>query len=426
MRHAIAVLVVACGPASPPPPHEIAVPAPPGCQPVAPGTSARDLARNPGARLCLTPGRHQGPVVIGPGSVVWGPRDAVIDRREGGTVVELGTGATLLGVTVDGRGGVFDREDAAVRIVGDDTRVEGVTITNAVFGVLAERVARVTIRDNHVQGDRIGPMGIRGDTVRLWETSDSAVTGNVVEGGRDVVVWYSSGNRIEDNRISDARYGTHFMYSHRNRAARNHYLRDVVGVFVMYSHDVDLVDNIVRGAGGIAGMAIGLKDSGNVTIAGNALIQDHGGLYVDATPLQRDDTLTVTANLFGRCDAAIVLHGRGHGSRFEANDFIDNGAAVSVEGGGDAGDITWAHNYWSDYAGYDLDRDDTGDVAYELRSFEADLVDQTPALAFFADTPALAAAGIVTRLVPLYTPRMLLVDRAPRMRPRRWEDLRAD
>ncbi|HEY6033759.1 MAG TPA: NosD domain-containing protein, partial [Kofleriaceae bacterium] len=262
------------------------------------------------------------------------------------------------------------------------------------------------------------------DTIRMWEADDSVVTGNVVRGGRDVVVWYSSGNRIADNQISDARYGTHFMYSHHNQVERNRYERDVVGVFVMYSHDLVLADNVVRDAGGSAGMAIGLKDSGNIAVTGNALVHDHTALYLDQTPLDLGHTLRVTNNLFGRCDAAVVLHGAGHRTRIDGNDFIASATDVSVEGGGDTGDVAWSGNYWSEYTGYDLDGDGTGDLAYELRSFEGDLVDREPALAFFHDTAALAAADAVTRVVPIYAPRSLLVDSAPRMQPRDREHLR--
>lgn len=418
-------LLVACG--SPPraPAHDAGPPAPAGCRAVAPGVELRELARTPNARLCLMPGWYPGPIAIAPGTVVWGPRSALVDRREGGTVVEIGAGATLLGATVDGSGGVFDREDAAVRLA-DDARVEGVTITNAVFGVLAERVSRVTIRKNTVLGDRHGPMGLRGDTIRLWETQDSVVTDNVVDGGRDLVVWYSDGNRIERNRVANGRYGTHLMYSHRNRVAHNVYANMVVGVFVMYSHDVAIVDNIVREAGGSAGMAVGLKDSGNIRITGNAFVHDHTAVFVDNTPLQRDHTLVVDTNLFGRCDVGVMLHGQGRRSRFTRNDFIDNGASVVVEGGGDASAIAWSGNYWSDYTGYDLDGDGVGDIGFELRSLEGDLVGHEPELAFFHGTPALAGAEAVTRLIPMYAARSLLVDPAPRMRPRAWEGLRAD
>ncbi|HEY6036421.1 MAG TPA: hypothetical protein VIV58_19220, partial [Kofleriaceae bacterium] len=150
MRGLVLLAIGACG--SPPvvPVRAVAVAAPARCTVIAPGTALRDAARVPGARLCLAPGRHEGPIVLAPHAIVWGPPAAVIDRREGGTVVEVGTDAAIEGVTLDGRGGIFDREDAAVRLAGDGARVEGVTIVDAVFGVLAERVARVTIRGNRI------------------------------------------------------------------------------------------------------------------------------------------------------------------------------------------------------------------------------------------------------------------------------------
>jgi len=79
--------------------------------------------------------------------------------------------------------------------------------------------------------------------------------------------------------------------------------------------------------------------------------------------------------------------------------------------------VTWRGNYFADYTGYDLDGDGTGDVVYQLRSFEAELVTQRPGLAFFHGTPALGAADAVTRLVPIYERRTLLTDPAPRLRP---------
>ena len=45
------------------------------------------------------------------------------------------------------------------------------------------------------------------DTIRLWETSDSVVADNLVEDGRDVVIWYSRKNQITHNRVVGGRYG---------------------------------------------------------------------------------------------------------------------------------------------------------------------------------------------------------------------------
>ena len=427
MRAALTLAIAACSAPALPAPSAVAPPAAPaGCRSVAPGAALRAAAAVPGARLCLLPGRHAGPIAVAAGAVVWGPLEAVIERPTGGTVVELAAGAALLGTTVDGRGGVFDRTDAGVRLAGDGARVEGATIVRAVFGVLAERVAHVTVRGNRIDGGRDPAIGLRGDTIRLWEVQDSVVEANQVDGGRDVVVWYSSGNRIAGNRIAGGRYGTHLMYSHHNTVVGNRFDGDVVGVFVMYSHDVALDRNTIIGAGGAAGMAIGLKDSGNVAVTGNLMIHDHTGLYLDQAPLQVTHTLRVERNRFARCDTAIRFHASGHRSAIRDNDFLDDTAAVAIEGGGDAGDVAWHGNFFDDYAGYDLDRDGTGDIPYQLRSFDDDLTSERPALAFFRGTPALGAADAVTRLVPIYERRVLLTDPAPRMRPQPRQDRHAD
>jgi nitrous oxidase accessory protein len=427
VRALLLLAIAACGSTSAhAPATTAAVAAPVGCRTVGDADQLRAQAAVPGARLCLRPGRYAGPIAIAAGAVVWGPPAARLERLGGGTVVEIAAGGALLGTTVDGRGGVFDRTDAAVRIAGDDVRVEGVTIVNAVFGVLAERVARATILGNHIDGGDDAAIGLRGDTIRLWEVQDSRVEDNDVIGGRDVVVWYSSGNRVARNHVRGGRYGTHLMYSHHNQVVDNRFDGDVVGVFVMYSHDVALEGNRIAQAGGAAGMGIGLKDSGNISVRRNDFVHDHTGLYLDQTPLQQGHTLAIDDNLFARCDVAVRFHASGHRGELRGNDFVDDLTAVAIEGGGDAIDVTWSGNYFDDYSGYDLDGDDVGDVAYELRSFEDDLVDRAPALAFFRDTPALGAADAVTRLVPMYERRTLLTDRAPRLAPHDREDRRAD
>ena len=291
------------------------------------------------------------------------------------------------------------------------------TIVHAVFGILADGAHHIVLRGNRIHGSRDPALGMRGDTIRLWETHDSVVTDNVVSDGRDMVVWYSTGNHLERNVVGGGRYGTHLMYSHHNVITDNRYLGDVVGVFLMYSRDVALERNVIAYAHGVVGMGIGLKESGNITIRHNAFVHDISGLYVDATPLTLGDTLVVDDNLFGSCGAAILFHASGHRDTITGQRLHRQRGRVRVEGGGDATDVVWRDNYFDDYAGYDLDGDGHGDVPYELRSLTGDLIDRQPELAFFRGTPALGVAEAVTRLVPMYTPRTLLVDPSPRMAP---------
>ena len=59
---------------------------------------------------------------------------------------------------------------------------------------------RARLAGNHVRGDAAAAIGQRGDTIRLWETDDAVVEGNLIEDGRDMVVWYSRGAAVRGFR----------------------------------------------------------------------------------------------------------------------------------------------------------------------------------------------------------------------------------
>jgi nitrous oxidase accessory protein len=393
---------------------------PPGClaaTPDAPLQPRLDAAAN-GAAICLAPGRYPGALVVGRPLTLWGPPDAVIVSTGVGTTVRVtAAGAQLLGFTIDGSGGRFDTVDAAVHVGAPDVVVAGLTVVHATFGILVERAQRVVLRGNDVVGDPALPFGLRGDGIRLWEVDGATIEHNRLTDSRDMVVWYSRDNTITDNLVVRGRYGTHFMYSHRNQVRRNRYVDDVVGVFVMYSRDVTLADNLMAGSGGAAGMGIGLKESGNVVATQNVLVRDTIGFYIDTSPLSNDDQNRFARNAVRLCGTAVVFHGRATRNHFLDNSFRDNLAQVESRGGTTALDAEWSGNDFDDYAGYDFDRDGFGDVPYELRSLSATLIGRYPNLAYFRGGLALFAVDTVSHLVPLFKPTTLLVDARPRMQP---------
>ena len=369
-----------------------------------------------GAAFCLEPGEYAGPLRLGPGQTVRGPREAVIRSGGEGTTVRLEHGGTaLIGVTVDGSGGRFDLLDAAVRVEADGARVEDVHVRNAVFGILVEKSRHVAILGNRISGAPGRALGMRGDGIRLWETRDSRIESNRVSDSRDIVVWYSPGNLIAGNTIERGRYGTHFMYSHENRVYGNRYVGNVVGIFTMYSRAIEIRDNVIADSGGAAGVGLGSKESGDLRVVGNRFLANTVGLYLDTSPLSIEEYNTFEGNEFRLCDYAVVFHSSPARNRFRANTFRGNAVQVRVDGRGDALGIEWRGNDFDDYAGYDLDGDGFGDLPYELRSLSGDLQARVPALAFFRGSPALAAVEWIGRVVPIFRPRTLLVDPRPRV-----------
>lgn len=399
-------------------PSPLATTRPTGCREVTPSDDVqRALDDATVDAVCLAPGTYQGPWQIRRKVALWGPPSAVV-RAPRHSLIELtAAGGAVRGLTLDGTGGRFDHVDAGVLITADDTTAEGLRIDNAMFGIVVERCARVTVRGNVIAGSHDPANGLRGDTIRLWETRDSLIADNWVDGGRDVVVWYSRNNRVTNNTIGNSRYGMHFMYSHGNRVIGNRLHEVVVGAFVMYSRDIEVTDNQIANAAGAAGMAIGLKDSGNVTLARNRLVHNTLAIYIDSSPMQRGDRVAITDNAIIGNEAGLVFHSSPHDVGVTGNDLVDNQLAVRIDGGGDALAAGWHANYYDDYAGYDLDGDGVGDVPHELRSLANQLTASHPELTILRGTPALALIDAAGHLDPLYRPRALLVDDAPRMEP---------
>lgn len=369
-----------------------------------------------GASICLAPGRHAGPVRLSRRLVLQGEPGAWIASSGQGSTVEVrGDGAVVRNLGVDGSGGRFDLLDSAVRIEADDVRIEGLHVRNALFGILAEKSDRLVIRGNRVEGHPSKALGMRGDGIRIWEVRDSLIADNRVTDSRDVVVWYSPGNRFRGNRVEDGRYGVHFMYSHDNTVEEGVFDGNVVGIFAMYSRELRLRRNRILRAGGAAGMGLGAKESGGLLVESNRILGNTTGVYLDTSPLHPDQENRFAGNEIGLGDVGVVFHGRADRNHFLRNRFRGNRRLVRVEGRGDARAAEWRGNVYQDYRGYDLDGDGVGDLPYELRSLSGQLVGRVPPLAFFEGTAAMTVVEWLGRLVPLLRPSVLLVDPQPRL-----------
>jgi nitrous oxidase accessory protein len=231
---------------------------------------------------------------------------------------------------------------------------------------------------------------------------------------RDLVIWYSDRNLVAGNRVTGARYGTHLMHTAGNVIAGNLYAGDVVGIFTMYSSSVALVGNTVTGSLGAAGVGLGFKESDLVVVAGNRLVANTTGMYVDTTPHRRDGAAWIASNLVAANEVGFRFHGPQTGAVLEHNGFLGNVRAVAVDGGGDAAGSSFRSNAWSEYAGYDLDGDGSGDLPFVLRSATGALRDRRPDLAFFTGTPAAALLDVLATAFPMFAPKPLLTDPVPR------------
>jgi nitrous oxidase accessory protein len=205
------------------------------------------------------------------------------------------------------------------------------------------------------------------------------------------------------------------MYSHSNRLEHNRFVSNEVGIFAMYSRDLLVTDNQMLFSRGAAGIGMGMKESGNVTVRGNLLAYNTQGFFLDNSPLVEGDENVFERNVVRLSEVGIGFLSSQHHNVFRRNVLRDNTVQVRVDSGGDALGVTWEGNAWSDYAGYDLDGDGVGDLPYELKDLSGALTARHPDLAYLRGTLALTLLGVAGEVVPLFAPKPILRDPAPRL-----------
>jgi nitrous oxidase accessory protein len=261
------------------------------------------------------------------------------------------------------------------------------------------------------------PIPRRGDGIRLWYCEGGMVEGNELRRTRDLVIWFSNGLDIRNNRITHGRYGLHYMYSDNNALVGNTFVSNDVGAFVMYSKNIRLEENRFERAAGASALGIGLKDSDGIVAERNVFVGNAVGIFLDNSPSTVDGRNRFTHNVLAANGAGVELLPSVHSNRFEGNAWIGNDVPVVVTGGGDALDNEWSANHWSRYVGFDEDGDGTGDTPYRHDRLADDLFARYPDLRFLAGSPAVASLEVLARLFPLLAPRPVVIDSSPLVAP---------
>ncbi len=368
-----------------------------------------------GSHLHLEPGLYAGPLVIDRPLSVTGAGATLTGPGRGTVVLVLADDVTVSGLEIRGGGRDAHDGDAGVLVAADRAHLSHLDIADVYIGIDLRQADDAVVEHSTVRGPLTGPMGARGDGIRLWESNRNTLRHNAVDRVRDVVVWYSAHNLFYDNRIEEGRYGIHFMHADDNLVVGNELLDNVVGVFAMYSTGLKMVDNVLARANGAAGMGFGCKESDGLLVRDNRVVANTTGLYLDGCPHRLDGAATVNDNLIAYNHAGLRFHQVNAGVRVFQNELYENGTPVVVDGGGNADNASFSGNRWSEYEGYDLDGNGVGDLPYAPALASRGLVQRRPVATFFAGTPAAMLLDFLGTAFPMLAPRPLLHDGSPRM-----------
>jgi len=369
----------------------------------------------PGDTLKLKPGFYTGPATIKvPNVVIDGGGKATISGMANESVIYVkADSVTIMNLHITNSGDSPDRLDAGVKIIeANHTIVQNCLIEECLFGVDIFKSDGVIVEHNDITSISRKPLALKGDAIRLWYSTNNRIMFNYWHGVRDMVVWYSSGNHFEGNKGVGNRYSIHFMYAHNNRIHNNEFYNNSVGVFLMYSEQTILSENLIQGSVGSTGMCLGLKETSSNQILNNRFLYSAYGIHFDVSPFVTEKINTVVGNEIAFCNVGMLFHSDLEGNLVKGNYLHDNLTQVYTRGKTANGN-KFEGNYWSDYQGYDKDEDNIGDVPYSLYSYSEHLWAFNKNVKFFYGAPILEVLDFLERLAPFSKPKFVLRDKKP-------------
>ncbi len=338
--------------------------------------------------------------------------EAVLDGESEDYILKiLSDSVSISGFTLVNSGRSYTKDYAAVYVHRSSGFVlSNNTIEESFFGILVEKSSNGRIEDNKVIGTAIRE-DQSGNGVHLWDCDNILIARNEVTGMRDgIYLEFVDGSIIRDNHSHhNVRYGLHFMFSNHDMYSGNTFERNGAGVAVMFSKWIKMKDNTFVQNWGTASYGLLLKEIYDGEVVNNRFDRNTTAIYVDGS-----SRVNYMNNIFKQNGWAIKVSGGCYTNSFTANDFISNSFGISYNSM--LNDNLFNGNYWSDYSGYDLDKDGVGDVPYRPVKLFSYIANKTPEAIVLMRSLFVDIINFSEKVSPVFTPDAL-VDHSPSMNP---------
>jgi nitrous oxidase accessory protein len=317
-------------------------------------------------------------------------------------------------VTIDGfqlqNVGISYTEDRAgirLREVSDFT-IRNNRLLNTFFGIYMQRSENGVIENNTVQGNAKDEVS-SGNAIHLWYCENIGITNNQVSGHRDgIYLEFANFITVTSNRSEhNIRYGLHFMFSNDDNYRQNIFRKNGAGVAVMYSRRIEMAENSFEQNWGPASYGLLLKEIHDSAITGNYFLENTVGIFAETS-----NRIIYQHNHFVQNGWAIKISGGCQKNQVTKNSFISNSFDLAVQTAGF--DNSFNGNYWSDYTGYDLDRNGVGDVPHHPMKLFSYVVSKTPEAMVLLRSLFIDILNFSEKVSPIFTPANV-IDNQPLM-----------
>lgn len=340
-----------------------------------------------------------------------GEAGSVIDGEDKGEILRIvSDSVTVDGLTIRNVGTSYTTDWAAIRVVkSKHFLIRDVTLENLFFGIYLERSDHGKVLNNRIVGDATDEYN-SGNGIQLWYSKHVEVEGNFVQGVRDgIYLEFADHIRIANNvSTQNLRYGLHFMFSNDDIYTGNTFENNGAGVAVMFSRNIKMKGNSFRKNWGPAAFGLLLKEINDAEISGNTFEENTVGINIDGS-----NRVIYSDNDFIKNGWAVKVLGACYTNTFRRNNFLYNSFDISYNS--KMNDNIFDGNYWSEYTGYDLNKDGVGDVPYRPVKLFSYIVNRTPETIILLRSLFMGIIDFSEKVSPIFTPDNL-VDANPLMR----------
>lgn len=335
----------------------------------------------------------------------------VIDGEEQGEIIRIASdNVTLDGLFIINVGTSYTTDYAAIRVVrSENFLIQNIVLEKLFFGIYLEKSNNGKVYHNKIIGDAVDEYN-SGNGIQLWYSKNVVVEKNIVQHVRDgIYLEFSDNITIKDNSSTDnLRYGLHFMFSNDDIYTNNTFENNGAGVAVMFSKRIKMIGNTFRKNWGTAAFGMLLKEINDAEISGNTFEENTIGINIEGS-----NRITYANNSFIKNGWAVKVLGACYANTFSNNNFLYNSFDISYNS--KLNDNVFDKNYWSDYTGYDLDKNGIGDVPYRPVKLFSYIVNKTPETIVLLRSLFMDIIDFSEKVSPVFTPDNLL-DANPLMR----------
>lgn len=370
---------------------------------------------NNGDTIIVGGGEYSGNIFINKPIILIGINNPIINGLLKGSGITVNAkNVTVKGFKIINTGNNLAKMDAGILLrqkarfaVIENNRI----INSNSNGIYVDGAFYATVKNNFITSSRKIQYGNRGYGIYLWNAQYGVFEKNMIKrfiGGFYVVS--SPNSYLLKNIIIDDYYGTHYMFSNHDIVAGNFVKNTVDGLALMYSRHILAALNTVIDA---KHKGFLFNQSFHDTVVNNVVIKSGKGMDLYNTVYCK-----IIHNLVINNKIGMHIWGGSFPNIVYDNSFIDNIFQIKFLA---HNDVYWDYkekgNYWSDYNGFSIKKNNTGSLPYRSNSISSYIYWKYPiAKLLLSGSPVIQTLQFIENSFPIFTIPGI-VDRYPYLNP---------